>query len=156
MKKVFHFDAPRAKYHCDAAIVWCFDNRFQLGFSKFLKRLGVANSDPIKIAGGAKCLASPEHENEREFVLEQIRKSIRLHGTKLVILMVHSDCGAYGGLDGGFGGDARAEALHHEKELQRAAEFLRAAIPGIDLQGYFVDFEGIWAVEIKPEMTAVP
>jgi hypothetical protein len=156
MKKVFHFDAPRAKYHCDAAIVWCFDNRFQLGFSKFLKRLGVANSDPIKIAGGAKCLASPEHENEREFVLEQIRKSIRLHGTKLVILMVHSDCGAYGGLDGGFGGDARAEALHHGKELQRAAEFLRAAIPGIDLQGYFVDFEGIWAVEIKPEMTAVP
>jgi len=51
MKKVFHFDAPREKYHSDAAIVWCFDNRFQLGFTKFLKRLGVSNSDPIKIAG---------------------------------------------------------------------------------------------------------
>jgi carbonic anhydrase len=154
MKKVFHFDAPRAKYHCDAAIIWCFDNRFQLGFTKFLKRIGIANSDPIKIAGGAKCLASPEHETDREFVLEQIRKSMRLHSTTLVILMLHSDCGAYGGLVGGFGGDARAEALHHEEELQRAAEFLQGSIPGVEVQGYFVDFEAIWAVELKSELAA--
>ena len=102
VKKVFHFDAPREKYHCDAAILWCFDNRFELGFRKFLKRIGVVNSDPIKIAGGAKCMASPDHEADREFVLDQIRKSMRLHGTRRVILMVHSDCGAYGGLAGGF------------------------------------------------------
>ncbi len=148
MKKVFHFDAPREKYHCDAAVVWCFDNRFQLGFTKFLKRLGVANSDPIKIAGGAKCLASPEHPTDREFVVDQILKSMRLHGTRLAILMLHSDCGAYGGLAGGFGGDARLEAEHHQEELQRAAEHLRQAIPGIEVQAYFVDFEGIWAVEL--------
>ena len=148
MKKVFHFDAPREKYHCDAAILWCFDNRFELGFRKFLKRIGVLNSDPIKIAGGAKCMASPEHETDREFVLEQIRKSIRLHGTQRVILMLHSDCGAYGGLVGGFGGDTTAEALHHERELQRAAANLRAAIPGIEVQGYFVNFDGIWDAEV--------
>ena len=105
MKKVFHFDAPREKYLCDAAVVWCFDNRFDLGFRKFLKRIGVTNSDPIKIAGGAKCLASPELETDREFVLEQIRKSMRLHGTRRVILMLHSDCGAYRGLTDGFGDD---------------------------------------------------
>jgi carbonic anhydrase len=148
MKKVFHFDAPREKYHCDAAILCCFDNRFELGFRKFLKRIGVNSSDPIKIAGGAKCMASPEHETDREFVLEQIRKSMRLHGTRRVILMLHSDCGAYGGLTAGFGGDAAAEAIHHERELQRAAANLRAAIPGIEVQGYFVDFDGIWDVEI--------
>jgi hypothetical protein len=72
MQKVFHCDAPREKYHCDAAFVWCFDNRFQLGFAKFLKRLGILNSDPIKIAGGAKSLASPDREADREFVLDQI------------------------------------------------------------------------------------
>jgi hypothetical protein len=43
MKKVFHFDAPREKYFCDAAILWCFDNRFELGFHKFLKRIGVVH-----------------------------------------------------------------------------------------------------------------
>ena len=79
MNKVFHFDAPREKYHCDAAIIWCFDNRFELGFRKFLKRIGVSNSDPIKIAGGAMCLASPELETEREFVLGQGRKTPRPH-----------------------------------------------------------------------------
>src|SRR5271156_2396856 len=149
MKKVFHFDAPREKYHCDAAILWCFDNRFELGFRKFLKRNGVANSDPIKVAGGAKCLASPEQETEREFVLEQIRKSMRLHGTRRVILMVHSDCGAYGGLAGGFGGDTRAEAEHHHEELRRAAESLRKAIPGVEVDAYFMDFEGVWSAELE-------
>jgi hypothetical protein len=153
MKKVFHFDAPREKYHCDAAILWCFDNRFELGFRKFLKRIGVMNCDPIKIAGGAKVLASPEHEGDREFVLDQIRKSIRLHGTRRVILMLHSDCGAYGGL-ARFKEDASVEAEHHEAELRRAAGNLRAAIPGLEVQGYFVDFDGIWDIEIAvPEET---
>ena len=150
MNKVFHFDAPRAKYHCDAAIIWCFDNRFELGFRKFLKRIGVSNSDPIKIVGGAMCLASPELETEREFVLGQIRKSIHLHGTRRVILMLHSDCGAYGGLDGGFGGDVAAERVHHHEELRRAAENLVRAIPGVEVAGYFVDFEGVWEADLAP------
>jgi carbonic anhydrase len=151
MKKVFHFDAPRERYLCDAAILWCFDNRFDLGFRKFLKRIGVVHPDPIKIAGGAKCLASPEQESEREFVLDQIRKSMRLHGTRRVILMVHSDCGAYGGLAGGFHGDSQAEAVHHEQELQRAAAYLSETIPELEIQGYFVDFEGIWDAEVTPD-----
>ena len=150
MNKVFHFDAPREKYHCDAAVIWCFDNRFEVGFRKFLKRIGVVNSDPVKIAGGARCLASPDLETEREFVLEQIRKSMRLHGTRRVILMLHSDCGAYGGLDSGFGGDAAAERVHHHQELRRAAESLARAIPGVETAGYFVDFEGVWEADLAP------
>jgi carbonic anhydrase len=147
VKKLFHFDSPRQKYHCDAAIVWCFDNRFDLGFRKFLTRVGVQNSDPIKIAGGAKSLASPERESDREFILDQIRKSIRLHGTQRVILMLHSDCGAYGGLAGGFANDVTAERLHHRDELRRAAAALRQAIPGLQVESYFVDFEGVWQPE---------
>ena len=148
MKKVFHFDAPREKYLCDAAILCCFDNRFEQGFHQFLQRIGVAHPDAIKIAGGAKCMASPERASDRDFVLEQIRKSMLLHGTKRVILMVHSDCGAYGGLAAGFHGDSQAEAIHHEQGLQRAAAYLSAAIPGLELQAYFVDFEAIWEVDV--------
>jgi len=145
MEKLFHFDAPREKYQCDAAVVWCFDNRFEAGFRKFLKRIGVYNSDPIKIAGGAKCLASPDHDSDREFVLEQIRKSMWLHGASRVILMLHSDCGAYGGLAGGFGGDAGAEREHHRSEMEKAKASLTAAITGVRVEGYFVDFEGVWS-----------
>ena len=59
MKTGFHFDAPRGKYQCDAAIVWCFDNRFHLGLAKYLKRLDILTCDLIKVVGVAKCLASP-------------------------------------------------------------------------------------------------
>ena len=146
MRKVLHFDSPREKYHCDAAVVWCYDHRFELAFRKLLKRIGVVHADAIRVAGGAKCLATPDRDSEREFVLEQIRKSIRLHTTDRVVLMVHSDCGAYGGLEA-FGGDARAEARHHGVELQRAAAWLRQALPQISVACYYVDFEGIWAVD---------
>ena len=155
MKKLFHFDSPREHYQCDACILWCFDNRFDLGFRKFLKRIGVVYSDPIKIAGGAKSLASPKDDAERDFVLDQIRSSIRLHGTRRAILMVHSDCGAYGGL-AAFQGDSQAEFLHHRDELHRAAATLKAAIPEIDVDVYFVNFEGIWTTEAEPGSLAEP
>jgi carbonic anhydrase len=144
MRKVFHFDAPRETYHCDAAVVWCYDDRFDVPFRKFLKHIGVLRPDSIKVAGGAKCIASPDQETDREFIFDQIRKSIRLHGTRRVILMSHSDCGAYGGLGNVFKGDTKAEAAHHQQELQRAASHVAQAIPGMEINTYFVDFEGIW------------
>src|SRR6185503_1601696 len=107
-----------------------------------------------KIAGGAKSLASPSQAADREFVLQQIRTSMRLHGAPRVILMTHSDCGAYGGLQGGFGGDTEAEAEHHRRELNLAAANLRSAIPGIEVQAYFVDFEGVREALWEPASAA--
>lgn len=149
MRKIFHFDSPREKYRCDAAVVWCYDHRFDLAFRKLLKRIGISQEDAIRVAGGAKCLATPEQESERQFVLDQIRKSIRLHGTSRVVLMVHSDCGAYGGLEV-FGGDAQAEASHHAGELRRAAECLRQAVPEVSVACYYADFEGVWTADPEP------
>jgi len=147
MRKIFHFDSPRAKYHCDASVVSCFDNRFEVAGRKFLKRIGVVQPDPIRIAGGAKSLASPEQEFHRTFVLDQIQKSIRLHGTRRVILMLHSDCGAYGGLEHRFQGSAEAESAHYQEELERASDFLKSAIPGLLVEGYVLNFEGVWVIE---------
>src|SRR6266478_6087297 len=147
MRKIFHFDSPREKYHCDASVVGCFDNRFEIVGRKLLKRIGVTQPDPIKIAGGAKALASPEEEFYRKFVLDQIQKSIRLHGTDRVILILHSDCGAYGGLAGRFQCDAEAEAAHFRAELWRASEYLQSAIPGLTVERFFLNFEGAWAIE---------
>lgn len=148
MRKVFHFDVPRGQYTADAVVVMCFDLRFNQSVHKFLKRIGVPNYDLIKVAGGAKCLASPDNEAEREFVLAQIQKSIQLHRTPRVILTVHSECGAYESvkpLHGYEGG----EASHHEAELQVAAKLLRKVIPEVKVEGYFVDFEGVWQVDVE-------
>jgi hypothetical protein len=46
-----------------------------------------------------------------------------------------------------FGGDVQAEAAHHQRELALATAKLAEAIPGIEIQAYFVDFEVIWDAE---------
>jgi carbonic anhydrase len=148
MKKILHFDSPREPYISDAAVVWCFDSRFFNAFRKLLKRLGVNYADRIRLAGGAKCLASPDDPSDQEFVLKQIRISIALHQTRRVILMTHSDCGAYGGLDGGFGGDTRLEVQKHTEELRKAAATVRTNFPHVQVDAYFIDFEGVWEVDV--------
>lgn len=145
MRKIFHFESPRERYKCEAAVVWCFDNRFELLLRKLLKHLDIVYFDPIRIAGGTRYLAAADDEAGRQFVLEQIRISMRLHETQTVILMLHSDCGAYGGL-AAFQGDAEREARNHCADLELAAAFLKEAIPGITVKPYFVNFEGVWEV----------
>jgi len=68
---------------------------------------------------------------------------MHLHGTDTVLLMLHSDCGAYGGL-AAFENDPAREAENHRQDLHRALDFLRANIPQLNVMGYFVDFEGVW------------
>jgi hypothetical protein len=155
IRKLFHFDSPRDRYKCDAAIVWCFDNRFEMVLRKLIKRLGIVYFDPIRLAGGTKYLAGDESESDRKFVLEQLRTSIRLHGTETVILMLHSDCGAYGGL-AAFDNDTAREAENHRRDLHRAIDFLQAELPQVSVRGYFVDFEGVWEAVTREarELTA--
>jgi carbonic anhydrase len=146
IRKIFHFDSPRERYKCDAAIVWCFDNRFELAFQKLIKRLGVVHFDPIRVAGGARCLAGSDGESDRKFVLEQIRSSVKLHDTETVMLMLHSDCGAYGGL-AKFDNDEAREAEHHRQEMHRAMDFLQREMPDLRIKAFFVNFEGVFEAD---------
>jgi carbonic anhydrase len=146
MRKIFHFDSPAGQYVADAAVLCCFDHRISTVVRKFLKKQGIEHADMIVIAGGAKTLASPRNDFEQDFILEQVRMSIRLHQTKRVLVMSHSDCATYGGL-ANFNGDKKAEAEHHRSELLRAGELLTANFPDISVEPYFVTFDGIWEVQ---------
>ncbi len=146
MRKVFHFDSPSDPYVADAAVLCCFDHRVGTAVRKFLKKRGIERADMIVVAGGAKTLASPRNDFEQDFILEQVRMSIRLHQTKRVLVMSHSDCATYGGL-AHFKGDREAEASHHRDELLRAAQLLAANFPEIAVESYFVNFDGIWQVQ---------
>ena len=155
MHKVMHFTSSRDQYTCDGAIVWCYDNRFEAVFRKLLKRIGVIYSDPIRVAGGARSLALPKNNGEREFVLEQIRISMRLHNTRTVVLMLHYDDPAfhrmreaYGGL-AAFNNDPAQEAENHNNDLMRAAAFLQSEIPGLTIKAFYVDFDGVFEVELN-------
>ena len=145
MKKIFHFDSPPEPYVADAAVLCCFDHRINRAVRKFLKKQGIERADMIIVAGGAKTLASPRNDFEQDFILEQVRMSIRLHQTKRVLVMSHSDCATYGGL-AHFKGDQAAEAAHHRGELLRAGELLIKNFPGLSIEPYFVKFDGVWEV----------
>ena len=146
MRKVFHFDSPSAQYVADAAVLCCFDHRISTAVRKFLKKQAIERADMIVVAGGAKTLASPRNDFEQDFILEQVRMSIRLHQTRRVLVMSHSDCATYGGL-AHFKGDRQAEAEHHRRELLRAGELLTSNFPGISVEPYFVQFDGIWEIK---------
>ncbi len=146
MDKIFHFDSPPDQYVADAAVLCCFDQRIRLAVHKFLHRKGILRPDMVVIAGGAKTLASPRNDFERDFILEQVRMSILLHRTERVFLMSHSDCATYGGL-AAFGGDHTREADHHKQELQRASQLINSRFPDINVECFFVTFEGIFAMK---------
>lgn len=148
MKKVFHFDSDPGPYVADAAVLCCFDQRIRLAVHKFLQKQGILRPDMVVVAGGAKTLASPRNDFERDFILEQVRMSIRLHQTKRMFLMSHSDCATYGGL-AAFDGDRKRESDHHEEELRRAAELVKANFPELAIECFFVNFDGVNAAEIE-------
>jgi len=144
MEKTFHFDSPADPYVADAVVLTCFDQRIRTAVNKFLQKRGILRPDMVVIAGGAKTLASPRNDFERDFILEQVRMSILLHKTTRAYIMCHSDCATYGGL-AAFDGDREVESKHHRQELERAAGLLKERFPDLEVECFFVNFEGIFA-----------
>jgi carbonic anhydrase len=136
MEKLFHFDSPREVYKADACVITCFDARFDLPVRKFLKRWGVVTFDHVKIPGGAKSLAAPECDTDRDLVLRMVRTSMRLHGSERVLIVAHRECGAYPG--------ASVDAVM--ADAMRAAELLRASEPTLGVECYFADFDGVYGM----------
>ena len=133
-------------YRADAVIVWCFENGWREMLVKFEKQRKYTYVDEIKIAGGAKDLGPLGERAAKAYLLKQIRGSIKLHGTKLVILMSHSDCGAYGGLMT-FNNDPEFEKSKHIEYLHAAKDFLCSKLPHpVKVELIFADFNGLWSV----------
>ena len=146
MDKIFHFDSAPDPYVADAAVLTCFDQRIRATVNKFLQRRGILRPDMIVVAGGAKTLASPRNDFERDFILEQVRMSILLHKTERAYIMCHSDCATYGGL-AAFKGDREVESKHHCQELERAKGLLKDRFPDLEVECFFVNFEGVFVAK---------
>ncbi|MBI2515213.1 hypothetical protein HYV91_03495 [Candidatus Wolfebacteria bacterium] len=137
----------RDHYRADACVVWCFDDRFAGLLEDFIKAKNFRRVDLIKVAGGAKDLVGFSDtitcDSKQSYLLDQIAKSIKLHQTPLVILMVHADCGAYG---------KKFETVLEEQEFYRGElnkaeavvrKFLAENHLEARIEKYFADFEGL-------------
>lgn len=134
------FKSDKNHYTADACVVWCFDDRFSQLYHEHTKTAGLARVDLVKVAGGAKGLAMPSGDPEHAFVLDQIAKSIKLHHTPKVVLMMHSECGAYGGT---------SDETFYTEELKKARASIAQHFPTIAVQTVFADFDGLKEVAQK-------
>lgn len=115
----------RMKHTCATLILHCIDFRFGKEIKKYLEQRDLlGNCDIVAVAGVAKNIASPAVENDREFVVRQIDISKKLHDIKEVIVMNHTDCGAYGGR-AAFASEEE-EKMRHIADMQKAQEIIRA------------------------------
>lgn len=142
---VVKFDSPKEHYTANACVVWCFDDRFYKLLKAFGKQEGFGHIDLVKVAGGAKALAG-DASPERDFLLGQIKASVRLHGTSHIILMLHRDCGAYGG--SGHFPDADAEKKELMHQLRVAQDFVKKEFPGLIVDASFADFDGLYMPQV--------
>lgn len=133
-------DLNLSKNHYDATagvVVWCFDDRFTPALER-LKTLYPGASDIIKIAGGVKSLSSPDNVSDRDFILDQIGASIRLHNAARIFLMAHNQCGACGGAE---------DVDFYLQELEKGEKAVKDRFGDQkEIVKIFVDFNGMYQV----------
>jgi carbonic anhydrase len=85
-------------HHCKSLLIRCIDFRLAKGIKNYLEENNLlGDCDVLSIAGAIKSLSSPKDPYEKEFIMGQIGISVGLHTVQEVILVNHTDCGAYGG-----------------------------------------------------------
>ena len=127
--------------HCRACIIFCMDFRLSGALAAFLsaEKLDKDGADIIRVAGAAKSLARPNDPRDRDFLLEQLAISGRLHGARQFYLINHEDCGAYG-QEQMPGGDA--ELAVHSRDLRAGRALLQERFPAIDVLTCFMRLDG--------------
>lgn len=126
------------KHECHNLVIHCIDFRLQDDIWWWLKSQGVTgDSDIVSVAGAVKELVSPEIEEYRKYLSKQIRISRELHGMKRVILINHTDCGAYGGKKA-FEGDTAGEEQKHLEDMKSAAIIIKNEFPDLEVMSVLI------------------
>ena len=118
---------------CNNLILHCIDFRLGKAIKNYLTDNNLlGNIDIVSVAGAAKNIASPTKETDPEFILRQIDISKRLHGITSVIIMNHTDCGAYGGRKA-FASDEE-EKTRLIEDMKKTKETILATHPGLTVK----------------------
>ncbi len=106
-------------HQAKAIALHCIDFRFVVATKDFLRQEGYEGQyDDVGIAGAVENLIEPANPTDVEFVCRQIAIARKLHYITEVVLINHTDCGAYGG---------RAAFLSDEEEHARHVKDLTLA-----------------------------
>ena len=137
-------------HYCKALIIHCIDFRFGKAIKKYLEDENLLGDvDIVSVAGAVKNLVDPKEQGDVEFMTRQVEISSRLHQISQVILMNHTDCGAYGGSEAFE--NKNAEYEKHTNDIQKAKEIIIAKFPNLEVKKILahispegqISFEGV-------------
>ena len=115
------------EHTCEVVVVHCIDFRLQPYLNGWLvDHFGERNYDRVAVAGAVKNL---------DFVMGQLEISHRLHQVKVVVLINHEDCGAYG---------AQGTKEHHHHDLVDAEEKIKARFPTLRVEAFYLHLSGMF------------
>ena len=82
-------------HQCKSILIHCMDFRLMKATKQWMEKQGyMGDCDVVSLAGASKELVDGS-EQVRDLIMKQIKVSYELHGARQVILLHHSDCGAY-------------------------------------------------------------
>lgn len=114
---------------CNHALIRCMDFRLQKAIDQWMSKNNLAGDcDMISVAGAGKDIVV----NPDGFVATQVDLSCKLHETKIVLLMHHTDCGAYGGHTAF--SSLEDERAHHLDEMAKAEEVIKSRHPEVEVK----------------------
>ena len=117
------------KHKCENIVISCMDFRLLDKTNDFLKAsYGSNNEDIVSVAGSSKIIA----EGNGDYLLKQIEISHSLHESKKVILIHHSDCGAYG-IE-----DEEQEKVKQFEDMEKSKKIIKNMFPDMEV-------DKIWA-----------
>lgn len=134
---------------CKNLLIRCMDFRLGHGLKSWLEEneLFEDGYDVISLAGASKGLVD-EGDGVRNYFLKNISVSIDLHCAERIVLLHHSDCGAYGEYQFA---SAEEEKLRQIEDMRKAKGILQEKFPKAqviltwaelkDPHGHETDFE---------------
>jgi len=112
----------------------CLDRRLHPEIEKYFIRN--SSCDCCITAGSIKGLIE---KNSRQFFLDQIAVSKKLHHCQAVILTTHIDCGAYGS-SAAFK-NISSEVAFHKKQLQKANKIITKSFSDLAIENYIIQLK---------------
>lgn len=135
-------------HHCSTLVLHCIDFRFGSAIKQYLEENGLlGDCDIVSLAGAVKNIVSPANGADRELVLRQIDISRRLHGISRVVLINHTDCGAYGGRAAFV--DRPAENKKHAEDLAAAKNVILQKFPDLAVSLMLAQIEPDGAIRFE-------
>lgn len=116
------------------AVVRCMDGRINPHVNDSVLKYGIpVEHDLISLSGGCGELINPDSRPSTD--LSNV--SLTLHGTERVLMIQHTDCGAYGGR-AACGGTEEADRMFHLNEIQNSMLAVHQRHPALKITAILI------------------